>query len=275
MTRDTSLPVSMLLSLSFVGVLAACDKIKDAAGAITETGPTTSYCEALCDWGVACAVEDRPVDEDELNEACLDATHDVDGNCSAAENGSIDAAARPTLSLCVSSVDTFGCDAINGNELEVKGARVEAMGTDCVTYDTSGAQATFDAARQAVMEGGAEMCDRMTDTFCGAITQCFIDKVSALDAQKETIMEQCQSTLFGGITSTCKSDGRYAQPVSLLEYNENRFFAQQCLNDEAWDGDACAAVTTGMPATCLGAVPELTTFAADLAEFGLEFGVSI
>lgn len=280
MKRDTLLPRSALLALSLVGGLAACDKIKDAVSAATETGPATSYCESLCDWAVACAIEDRPdEDEAELNELCLDQTHVSDSACAGAENGSLSPDERVTLALCTNEVDaTPNCDAIIGDWSELGPADLLDFlpPIECMTTDPEGATVTYNEARDAVMESGDALCDRVEAGFCGLIADCLVDKGVPSDNRGD-VVEQCGSIMFGSITSGCKSSNKYK--ADLLDVNIDREMAKKCVSGLK-DESACSIISTGFLASTTGGfcvasvagIDDLVGSAGDLAD---AFGVSL
>ena len=69
-----------------------------------------------------------------------------------------------------------------------------------------GAYATFNAARNAVLSTGAEMCDDITQELCSSFVACSPDYDSdAADELKDDAMDACLDNL-SSFNSSCKSE---------------------------------------------------------------------
>ena len=199
-----------------------------------EGEPTTSYCEAMCDHVVSCAAAERTVDEDALREQCLTDTRAADPTCADAESGELGAIGREGLKGCISaiqaSMDAGECDDITGRIDDLKQGTAP---TECATTG-SNVQAVYTAARDAVVETNADLCQRFTDTFCGRFDECLIadlgDIPTAVTDQLGTPFELCVSNLDFQ-TQTCVNDSLYGEEESLQDVNLTRQAARECLRD--------------------------------------------
>ncbi len=246
MKQKSALSSSSLVALCLVGSLTACKALKDAL----KTGATESYCESLCDWAVDCAITERPwEDEGEMAANCLDATHDANGDCSSAEDGSIGPDGRVLLSTCIDGVDALTCDKIAGDLTDMSpGDFVPPV--KCLPIETGTTQSnTYNAARGAVMESGDALCERVEESFCDLITDCVIDKGAPADKRND-INDKCSEYIFDSITSDCTDTNKYA--AELLDINLDREAARKCvagLEEES----TCSIISAGFLTSTTGA----------------------
>lgn len=199
--------------------------------------PTRSYCEALCDWAVPCHGAERTVDEAAALDACLSATRASDDSCAKAEDGSIDPASKKLLDTCVAAVDAAAsggeCDPFTGSIDELKTGTPPA---ECLGQGAD-AVATFEAARDATVETGDELCQRFTDTFCQRTEDCILgDFAGDIPAEVITAMggtpfELCVQRMDPVYTSDCKSEQTFLPEASLDDVNTQRQSARECLRD--------------------------------------------
>ena len=292
---------NMGLALAGVTLLASgcklVDKIKDAAD-----GENDSYCEAVCDWAVDCADGSSDLTADEMMSRCIEQTEEffVDG-CGGAEDG-IPIEDAALLNECTADQRAQDCDALIGSEAQIMGGHPPAL--TCIAGYGAGSDAivdaigdlpasaveladievysTYNVARNAVMETGSEVCERFEESMCGYMYDCLEDKAgTGVDAStKDTIIDECVERVFGGITDSCISSGRYDSFLPI-DYNIARYSAMECMDD--WDATAasegaCAVFTTTPAAICAGAftTPEQVTQVVEAAvSFALDFDVSL
>jgi hypothetical protein len=263
-----------LMGLAVTGLALAStgckltDKLKDALD-----GENDSYCEAACDWAVACAADGSALSEDELMEACIAETEAQDPDCGGAEDAlSIDQAV--ILNECTADQIAQDCAALTGEEDEiVKGTPPVAtcmiaygQGTDALVSAVSDlpgsvtelndiqAYKTYNVARNAVLADGAEICERFEETMCGYMTECLVEKGGidvGADIEQATT-DACIESVFGNITDSCISEGRY-DSVIPVDYNPARWGAEECMDD--WDetaasSSACDIFTSVPSAKC-------------------------
>ena len=198
--------------------------------------PTTSYCEAICDHVVSCAVAERAVDEAALKDQCLTDTRAADPSCAEAESGELGAVGRETLKGCVSALqdatDAGECDDITGRIDDLKAGTAPK---ECASTGTN-VQAVYTAARDAVTETGDALCQRFTDTFCGRLDECVIAALGtipqAVTDQLGTPLEVCVAKLDVQ-TQACTTNELYGAEESLQDVNPTRQAARECLRDFA------------------------------------------
>lgn len=219
--------------------------------------PKRSYCEALCDWGVACQATERDIDQEAALEACLDLTRASDASCENAESGKIDPASAKALDLCVDAIDQKAsegaCDGWVGRIDDLKTATVPA---ECVSQGDDAVK-TFDDARTSTQESGEELCTRFTDTLCRRMSDCLLGDVevpqAAVDALGGTPFELCVQRLEPVLTNDCIQSGRYDPEENLDDVNTARQSARECLRDI--DSVPCSAFISSpqdMPPECTG-----------------------
>lgn len=269
-----------LLSLSVIGLSLATtgcklkDKLTDALD-----GENDSYCETVCDWATACVDGyTTSMTQEEAYAACIEATEAEDPGCGGAEdNLSVDEALL--LNECNADQLEASCNALTGSEVEiVKGTPPVAT---CMLAYGQGTQAvvdaavnlpdatalanlndiqpykTYNAARNAVIDAGAAVCERWEETICGYATECAAEKTGVdLDQDYiDTTTAACIDYVFGNITDECISSGQW-DTIIPLDYNPARYSAEECMDsiDEevAADG-ACSLFTSVPPAICAGA----------------------
>lgn len=216
-----------------------------------------SYCDALCDWAVECHATERTIDSAARHESCLAATSQVDASCADADAGTLDPASAALLQTCVQAVDDLAaageCSAFVGTIDEIK---LGAPPQDCISQGAD-AQATFDAARDATVETGDELCQRFTDTFCLRAEECVLGDFGGQIPQEATDQlgtpfEHCVNLLEPAFTGECKSQALYAEEQSLTDANLPRQAARECLR--GFDGITCEQIFAGtVPQTCAGA----------------------
>jgi hypothetical protein len=255
------------LALLALPLLFGCDKVSDVTdniGADVES----SYCEALCDWAVACAAEEREVDEAALRQQCLDATHAADSSCAEAEAGELSETDAIAVNTCVDAIEAEQaageCGAWTGSYDELA---TSAMPADCAGLGAE-AQDTFEAAQQGASESNDELCTRMTHEYCLTLEECLLGEIydgeipqEVLDLLGGTPVQLCETRL-DGITSGCIEDNLYAPEESRADLNTARQAARECLEglaemscSDLWSGD----------------VPKVCSAAFSSAEDGLEF----
>jgi len=290
----------MGLALAGVTLLASgcklVDKIKDAAD-----GENESYCEAVCDWAVACADGTSDLTADEMMARCIEETEAADPGCGGAEDGiALEDAAL--LNECTADQKAQSCDGLIGSEAQVMGAHPPALtciagyggGSDAIVSALSNlpdgavelmdvqVYMTYNVARNAVMETGSEVCERFEESMCGYMYDCLEDKAgTGVDAStQDTIIDACVDRVFGGITDTCISSGRYDSFLPI-DYNLARYSAMECMDD--WDatassGSACDIFTSTPAAVCAGAfsTPEQATQVIEAAvTFAVDYDVNL
>lgn len=218
--------------------------------------PEKSYCEALCDWAVGCAATERTFDQATELQECIDATHAVDASCEQAEAGELDPTEAAIVQPCVTAVDEAAaagqCDAFTGTLDEIKAG---VTPTECATTGTD-AQATYDAAQDAVIETGDELCQRFTETFCHRADECILGDFGGQIPQEATDalgtpFDLCVASLAPAFTDDCKAQQLYAQEVDLTDANVPRQAARDCVTNFA--AVTCEDLFSGeMPQTCAG-----------------------
>lgn len=252
----------------FVTAIAALFSL---AGCATE--PQTSYCEALCDWAVECQATDRDVDADALRLECLAATEAADGSCADAADGLGPADSKLTTDCtdAIAAKQTAGeCTAFTGR---VDDQATETTPTECASQGT-GAQDTFDAARDSTAETNDDMCERFADSFCSATDECVRAELGAdVDAAIEAIgyspYDSCR-TKTDANTQACLSETQYALGESITDPNVQREFARECLGD--FSAVTCDQLLGGeLPAECAGALEDPTAYTGALLEVLTEF----
>lgn len=241
-----------------------------------------SYCEAVCDWAVACHATERTIDEAARTQSCLDATRAADASCEEAESGSLDPASKELLDKCVQAVDDAAaageCTPFVGSIDEIKAATAPEA---CATQGAD-AQGTFDAARNATQETGEELCQRFTETFCLKAEECILGDFAgqipdeAIQALGGTPAELCVQRLDPVFTAECLSSDLYGAEQDITEANPPRQGARECLRD--FSELACEDIFSGqMPETCaasfttaeeaLAFAQVLLTLSEDFAEY--------
>ena len=254
----------------FLGVAMAafsgCDAVKDLTDGISDAlsgEPQTSYCESLCDWAVKCADGVSELDVEEMEARCDEATHAADTQCVDAEEGGLDIPDALMLSECTDGVGDMSCDGLTGDEEAVLTGLPPVSCAGYGASDPEGLVTTYNAARNAVMQTGAELCDSVVDEICGAMVECLIGDHDIAEAE-EFLLTQCTETAFGGFNGRCKDSGLYDQTLPL-DVNPNRWAVNRCI-DGFTEADACNP--TSWPVECAGAFTPID--GEDLS--GLVFG---
>ena len=244
--------MNKMLNLSmFLALLAGCDAIGDLKDGISDAlddGPKTSYCESLCEWATECADGVSELSAEEMADRCQTATNDADANCASAESGGLSIDEALLLSECTDAVSDMSCDGLTGDEESVLTGLPPVTCAGYGASDPEGLVNTYNAARNAVMQTGAELCDSVVDELCGSMVECLIGDHDITEAE-DFLMDQCAETAFGSFRSQCKENGLYDQTLPL-DVNPNRWAVNRCIDgfDEA---DACNPVS--WPAECAGA----------------------
>jgi hypothetical protein len=234
--------LSGVMVLSLIG----CDKL---------FGPQTSYCEALCDWAVECAGDESALSVDEMMSRCAEATNDSDSVCKEAENGDLNPDDSLANGECVDDVATMGCGGLTGSETDVLAGRPPEV--TCIgaygalsSGDPEGVYNTYNAARNAVLLTGGELCDDVTVGLCENLIGCVPDLGDDDDA-RDLAMDSCMDSM-SSFTSSCKSDGLYDQDLPI-DYNIPRGFAQSCVEALAASDSLCSPSSWIDIADCAGA----------------------
>ncbi|MEC8193618.1 MAG: hypothetical protein VX944_08820 [Myxococcota bacterium] len=232
-----------LLTATFTGC-DALDELKDAL----DDGPKTSYCESLCEWATGCAEGVSELTAAEMAERCDEATHEADAACSNAEAGDVSIDEALLLAECTDAVAEMSCDGLVGDEEAVLTA---IPPVNCAGYgadDPEGLLDTYNAARNAVMQTGAELCESVVDQMCGSMVACLIGDHDVSEGEA-FLMEQCTDTAFGAFETQCAETGLYDQTLPI-DANPNRWAVTRCL-DGFETVDACDV--TAWPAECAAA----------------------
>lgn len=218
--------------------------------------PAPSYCEAVCDWAVSCAATERDVDEAALTEDCLTATRATDASCAKAEEGKMNPATRKAVEGCVNAIESKmsagECDPFTGTIEKIK---LGAPPAQCAVAGGDTVDETFDAARDAVLEDGAELCQRFTSSFCERVDTCLVSKLGNIPQvvidQLGTPYELCVQKLDFR-TQSCADQGLYDPEESLTDVNTARQTARMCLEDVS-EAQCDALLGGDLPPTCAGA----------------------
>jgi hypothetical protein len=238
-----------MMALGLVG----CDMIDKIADAL-EGGPQTSYCESLCDWATDCASGESSLSEDEMMSRCSEATHELDSICKDAEKGNLGPDEILANNECVGDVDTMSCAGLTGGEVEVM-AGTPPLATCGGAYgllasDPEGVYHTYNAARNAVLVTGSELCQEITESLCDSLIGCVPGSEDTPEA-RELAMEQCMDTM-NGFNSSCKSEGLYDQDLPI-DYNIPRGFAKSCVEALDASDSLCEPGDWGDVLECAGA----------------------
>ncbi len=211
--------------------------------------PTRSQCEAVCDWAVSCHVADRDIDEAALLDQCLAATRAVDDSCGKAELGELNIASVNLLNPCVTALDNNAdageCGAFTGSIDEIKTSipplQCAGTGNDAV--------AVFEAAKDATVESGEELCNRMADTLCNRTTECILGDFNddipqeVVDLMGGTPEELCGDQLDSAFIQSCVAGDLYAAETGITDANPNRQSALECL--DTLDDTSCTDLFAG------------------------------
>lgn len=235
--------------------------------------PQRSYCEALCDWAVSCQATEREVDAAALTSACLDATMASDPGCAKAEAGELNIASAKLLEPCVNAIDDAAlAEDCNGFVGSVDELKIGTAPAKCLSQAEDAVQ-TYEVARDATTETGAELCARYTDTFCGRAESCILGDFagdipqSAIDALGGTPFELCVQRLAPVFTDDCVANDLYKAEESFTAVNAPRQAARECL--VGFESIACDDLMTGdvegkLSPTCVASVSN----PADLVALG-------
>jgi hypothetical protein len=273
-------PLKSLGFISFSILLSSatgCKLVDKLTDALEGGGP--SYCESLCDWAVTCVEEEGNSDigKDEMMSRCLDNTRESDGACADAESKSLSVDDNLILNECTGQVADMSCNGLVGDESQVRGGHPPVL--TCMVAYGGGAEElvgivanlpestvelvdvkpykTYNAARNAVLENGSEVCLRFEDTLCDNVVECLVDTSGAgvTDEQRNTAVDGCLDYVMDGLTEECIDSGRYDSTLPL-DINVGRFSAMECMDE--WDETAAAegacAIFTSVPSVwCAGA----------------------
>ena len=256
------LKTSVLTGVVLFGA-TGCDKLLAAL----EGGPQTSYCESLCDWAVACADGESSLTTEEMASRCEEQTNATDSECAEAEKGNLGPDEILILNECTDAVSEMECDQLTsaaGTPPLVTCVAGYGGVSDASSLDFSdpasiadvGAYATFNAARNAVLSTGAEMCDDITQELCSSFVACSPDYDSdAADELKEDAMDACLDSL-SSFNSSCKSEGLYDQALPI-DFNPTRYAANKCIETLAGSESICEPSSWTGIAECAGAFVSL------------------
>jgi hypothetical protein len=252
----TNIMTTGLSSAMVLLSLTGCDKIADAAekiAAAVEGGPQTSYCESLCDWAVDCAGDETSLSADEMMSRCSDATHEVDEVCADAEAGTMEATDVLINNECVAKVEVMSCDGLVGGKVDVIAGRppeatcIGAYGV-LATGDPEDAYHTYNAARNAVLVTGDELCQDVTVGLCSGLIGCGPE---LSDDLADEAMDRCMAAM-SGFNDSCKTEGLYDQDLPI-DYNINRGYAVSCVDALAESDSICSPSSWIDIASCAGA----------------------
>jgi hypothetical protein len=255
--RGNSWNTPLVAGLLVSGIVGcdAVNKLKDAL----DGDPQISYCESLCDWGVECADGHSSLDLATMTERCDEATYASDSVCEKADAGTLSVDESLALTECTDAVAEMDCGAITGDETDVLTGIPPVI---CAAYSADvGLINTYNAARNAVMQTGDELCDEVVDNICSNMVECLLgDHGDALgeevgDDAETYLMNQCTDTAFGAFVTECKASGLYDQELPV-DVNPNRFLVDMCIEGFGEDDvNACNPVT--WPLSCTGAFTPL------------------
>jgi len=243
--------------------------------------PVQSYCEATCDWAATCQATDGWVeDEAALYENCLADTRALDASCAKAEEGTMDPASKKALESCTNAVnaknDAGECDIFTLQDPNA--LSVDALPTACVTQGAD-AQSVFEAAYTSTQETNEDLCNRFTENYCSASSECIIGDLggsipqSVKDAMGGEPYDICVTRLQSQ-TDTCIANGMYDPEESLSDTpNTARQGARRCLREL---GDlSCEQINGGqLPEACAASftsTEDSLAFATVLFEVAQEF----
>jgi uncharacterized Fe-S cluster protein YjdI len=235
-----------------------------------------SYCEAVCEWAVECVDGESSLTAEEAMQRCIEATEADDPQCGGAEKD-LEKDDVLLLNTCIDKQKEQSCDALTGNESAVMtGTPPVAQclvayggGSDAIVEvatslpDASAVTQlqdiqvynTYNNARNAVLETGAEVCIRFEETFCDYAIECMESKTTDFGDIRDEVYAKCLDNVMGNITDECISNERY-DSILPVDYNLARYSAEECMDE--WDATAssegaCAVYTSTPPAICAGA----------------------
>jgi uncharacterized Fe-S cluster protein YjdI len=217
--------------------------------------PVRSYCEALCDWAVACNATTRGVDPVALTAQCLEATHAVDGSCATAEAGTLDPASKALLKPCVADIDENAdelvCDGFVGSFEEIK---TSAPPASC-TAQAEDFLGTYNAAQLSTAETGEELCVRFAESLCMQSEACILGDATqwtdATQALGGTPFDVCVERMNQTFTASCISAELWQQDEKLLDVNLARESARECIPSLIdTECDALFAAPPGLSPAC-------------------------
>ncbi len=258
-----------LLVVSLASTLGGCglaDKFK----------VDQSYCEAVCDWAVACVDGESSLTAEEAMERCIAATEAEDPQCGGAEED-LDKDDVLLLNTCIDKQKEQSCDALTGSEQAVMTGTPPVA--QCLVAYGGGSDAivdvatslpdasavvelqdiqvynTYNNARNAVLETGAEVCIRFEETFCNYAIDCMESKTTDFGDIRDEVYGKCLDTVMGNITDSCIEGERY-DSILPVDYNLARYSAEECMDswdDQAASEGACSLFTSTPPTICAGA----------------------
>lgn len=197
--------------------------------------PQTSYCEATCDWAIACHSETREVGDETLA-SCIDATHAASDQCQKSEDEGLDMATSKLLLTCTDAVADLQADLECGPFTGDLEERTTAAPPQACVSQGEDALPVFEAARGATEESSDELCDRMAESFCRQVETCIVGDAGgeipseALDTLG-TPYERCISDMTASFVNDCQTNGLYEPGESLIQPNTAREGALVCLED--------------------------------------------
>lgn len=256
-----------------------------AALALLATGcktgePARSYCEAVCDWAVACAEAERSIDAEAVRSQCLADTEAIDASCASASAGELNPVEAEALGACVDAIDSAAsageCDGFTGSIDDLKtGTTVP----ECASQGEN-AQDVYNTAQSSSSESNEELCTRLSESFCGKASDCILGDYNddipqdVTDAAGGTPYDLCVVAV-DSITTACVSNDLYSPEESLDDVNTARQAARECL--AAFESVTCDEVFSGeVPALCAAAftsTEDAANLAAALADLAAAFAI--
>ena len=245
----------VLFSMSGCGLL---DKL---------TGVDKSYCESLCVWGVECAEGTSSLSADEMTERCMEATYDEDGKCKQADDGDLTPDENLLTNTCAEAVADMSCNGLTGSAEQTAMGHPPALqcivgygGVDSVAEfnmddpvealkDIS-AYKTYNAARNAILVTGDELCDDVSYELCSNLISCAPDFEDDEDYRADAV-DACLEVV-DAFTSKCKSEELYDQDLPF-DINTARYFAKQCVEELESSDSLCSPASWAGLANCAGA----------------------
>jgi hypothetical protein len=240
--------------------------------------PQRSYCEALCDWAVSCAGDERSVDAAAETAACIADAQAIDPQCAAASDGSLNPVEAEALTPCVDAIDAAAsageCDGFTGSIDDLKVATTPA---ECAGQGED-AQTVFTTVQESAAETNDELCTRFSETFCGLADECIVGDFGneipqeAIDAAGGTPFDLCV-TAVNAVTTECIDNDLYGLEEDFSDVNTARQAARECMS--GFDAVTCEQVFSGeVPQLCAAAfttTDQAVAFATAMTEVAAAF----
>ena len=119
-----------------------------------------------------------------------------------------------------------------------------------IANDPEGVYHTYNAARNAVLVTGSELCQEITEGLCDSLISCVPGSDDTPDA-RALAMDTCMDAM-NGFNSNCKSEGLYDQDLPI-DYNIPRGFAKSCVEALDASDSLCEPASWLGIAECAGA----------------------